>query len=69
MERVSATWVELGGRITTLADRFTRLATSPGCNAFVAEERALDLRSRRRCATAACQVTQGRGAWPGARGR
>lgn len=37
-------WLELGGWIATLADRFTRLASSPGCTAFVADERDLDLR-------------------------
>ena len=37
-------WLELGGWIATLADRFTRLAASPGCTAFVADERNLDLR-------------------------
>jgi iron complex outermembrane receptor protein len=36
--------LELGGWIATLADRFTRLASSPGCTAFVADERNLDLR-------------------------
>jgi iron complex outermembrane recepter protein len=36
--------VELGGWIATLADRFTRLASSPGCTAFVPDERDLDLR-------------------------
>jgi iron complex outermembrane receptor protein len=36
--------VELGGWIATLSDRFTRLASSPGCTAFVADERDLDLR-------------------------
>ena len=35
---------EVGGWIATLADRFTRLASSPGCTAFVANERDLDLR-------------------------
>ncbi|ONF95083.1 TonB-dependent receptor [Sphingomonas jeddahensis] len=38
------TGVELGGWIATLADRFTRLISSPGCIAFVADERDLDLR-------------------------
>lgn len=38
------TGFELGGWIATLADRFTRLASSPGCTAFVADERDLDLR-------------------------
>ena len=36
--------VEIGGWIATLADRFTRLASSPGCTAFVPDERDLDLR-------------------------
>jgi len=36
--------LEIGGWIATLADRFTRLASSPGCTAFVADERQLDLR-------------------------
>ena len=36
--------VELGGWIATLADRFTRLASSPGCTAFAGNERDLDLR-------------------------
>ncbi|RDE06890.1 TonB-dependent receptor [Sphingomonas aracearum] len=36
--------LELGGWAATLADRFTRLAASPGCTAFVADERQLDLR-------------------------
>ena len=36
--------VELGGWIATLTDRFTRLSSSPGCTAFVADERDLDLR-------------------------
>jgi iron complex outermembrane recepter protein len=36
--------VELGGWIATLRDRFTRLASSPGCTAFVPDERDLDLR-------------------------
>lgn len=36
--------VEFGGWIATLADRFTRLASSPGCTAFIANERDLDLR-------------------------
>ena len=36
--------VELGGWVATLADRFTRLRASPGCTAFVADERDLDLR-------------------------
>ncbi len=36
--------VDLGGWVATLADRFTRLASSPGCTAFVADERDLDLR-------------------------
>ena len=36
--------LEIGGWIATLADRFTRLASSPGCGAFVADERQLDLR-------------------------
>ncbi|TPE61926.1 TonB-dependent receptor [Sandaracinobacter neustonicus] len=34
----------LGGWIATLNDRFTRLKSSPGCTAFVANERDLDLR-------------------------
>ena len=37
-------WLEVGGWIATLADRFTRLKSSPGCTAFVANERDLDLR-------------------------
>jgi iron complex outermembrane receptor protein len=37
-------WLELGGWVATLADRFTRLKSSPGCTAFVADERDLDLR-------------------------
>ena len=37
-------WLEVGGWIATLSDRFTRLKTSPGCTAFVADERDLDLR-------------------------
>ena len=36
--------VEIGGWVATLADRFTRLASSPGCTAFVPDERDLDLR-------------------------
>lgn len=36
--------VELGGWVATLADRFTRLAPSPGCTAFIPDERDLDLR-------------------------
>jgi iron complex outermembrane receptor protein len=36
--------VELGGVIGTLNDRITRLASSPGCTAFVPDERKLDLR-------------------------
>ncbi|MCC2980851.1 TonB-dependent receptor [Sphingomonas sp. IC4-52] len=36
--------VEIGGWVATLADRFTRLASSPGCTAFVPDERELDLR-------------------------
>jgi len=36
--------VELGGWISTLADRFTRLKSSPGCTAFVPNEYDLDLR-------------------------
>jgi len=36
--------LELGGWVATLADRFTRLSSSPGCTAFVANERDLDLR-------------------------
>lgn len=36
--------VELGGWIATLADRFTRLKSSPGCTAYIADERNLDLR-------------------------
>ena len=38
------TGFELGGWIATLADRFTRLTSGPGCTAFVADERDLDLR-------------------------
>lgn len=37
-------WLEVGGWVATLADRFTRLKSSPGCTAFVADERDLDLR-------------------------
>ena len=36
--------VELGGWVSTLADRFTRLKSSPGCTAFVPNEYDLDLR-------------------------
>ena len=36
--------LELGGWIATLSDRFTRLRSSPGCTAFVPDERDLDLR-------------------------
>ena len=36
--------VEVGGWLATLSDRFTRLTSSPGCTAFVADERDLDLR-------------------------
>ncbi len=36
--------VELGGWVATLSDRITRLASSPGCTAYVANERDLDLR-------------------------
>ena len=36
--------VEVGGWLATLDDRITRLAASPGCTAFVADERRLDLR-------------------------
>ncbi len=36
--------VVVGGWIATLTDRFTRLTSSPGCTAFVADERDLDLR-------------------------
>lgn len=36
--------VEIGGWVATLADRFTCLSSSPGCTAFVADERNLDLR-------------------------
>lgn len=36
--------VELGGWVATLADRFTRLTSSPGCTAFVPDGRNLDLR-------------------------
>lgn len=36
--------VELGGWIATLADKFTRLKSSPGCSALVGDERNLDLR-------------------------
>ncbi|MGK6353667.1 TonB-dependent receptor [Sphingomonas sp. DT-207] len=35
---------ELGGTLGTLDDRLTRLAASPGCTAFVPDERDLDLR-------------------------
>jgi len=37
-------WLDVGGWLATLADRFTRLKSSPGCTAFVADERDLDLR-------------------------
>ena len=36
--------VEIGGWASTLADRFTRLTSSPGCTAFVPDEYDLDLR-------------------------
>jgi iron complex outermembrane receptor protein len=36
--------MEIGGWIATLADRFTKLNASPGCTAFVPDERQLDLR-------------------------
>lgn len=36
--------LELSGLVSTLSDKFTRLAASPGCTAFVADERDLDLR-------------------------
>lgn len=39
-----APWLDVGGWVATLADRFTRLSSSPGCTAFVADERDLDLR-------------------------
>ncbi|RYY27980.1 MAG: TonB-dependent receptor [Sphingomonadales bacterium] len=35
---------EIGGTLGTLNDRLTRLASSPGCTAFVPDERNLDLR-------------------------
>lgn len=35
---------EFGGTLGTLNDRLTRLASSPGCTAFVPDERNLDLR-------------------------
>lgn len=51
------------GFVSTLSDRFTRLASSPGCTAFVADERQLDLRFTpdRRYGV--------RGGWSGALGR
>ncbi|PZU48163.1 MAG: hypothetical protein DI568_07875 [Sphingomonas sp.] len=36
--------LNIGGWIATLSDRFTRLKSSPGCTAYVADERDLDLR-------------------------
>ncbi|MDV3456026.1 TonB-dependent receptor [Sphingomonas sp. HF-S4] len=36
--------IEVGGWVATLDDRFTRLKSSPGCTAFVRDERNLDLR-------------------------
>ena len=36
--------LHIGGWIATLADRFTRLKSSPGCTAYVADEKDLDLR-------------------------
>ncbi|OYW82623.1 MAG: hypothetical protein B7Z20_13705, partial [Sphingobium sp. 32-64-5] len=36
--------LEIGGTLGTLRDRLTRLAASPGCTAFVPDERDLDLR-------------------------
>lgn len=36
--------LELSGWVSTLADEFTRLTSSPGCTVFVEDERKLDLR-------------------------